>query len=48
MEAIVVETEPTEPVAETTEGSAPELGTTIAPELRVERRSIRSLEQAWT
>jgi hypothetical protein len=38
MEGTAVEMEPAELVAKTTEGSALEMGTTVAPELRVERQ----------
>jgi hypothetical protein len=36
METTTMETEPTTPVAEVTEGVAPEMGTAVAPEVRVE------------
>jgi hypothetical protein len=38
MEASTVEMEPAEPVAETAEGTTPELGTTVAPEMRMKTR----------
>jgi hypothetical protein len=38
MQMVVVETKPTELVAETAEGTAPELGTTVAPKLRMGTR----------
>jgi hypothetical protein len=38
MEATTVDTRPAEPVAEVTGGTAPEMGTTVALEVRVETR----------
>jgi hypothetical protein len=38
METATVVTEPTEPIAETAEGTAPRLGTIVAPELSAETR----------
>jgi hypothetical protein len=47
MESTAMETELAEPVAEMTEGTTPELGTTVAPELRMETR-VDSLPGATT
>jgi hypothetical protein len=38
METATLVTEPTEPIAETAEGTAPRLGTIVAPELSAETR----------
>jgi hypothetical protein len=47
MEETAVEMKPVEPVAEMIGGTAPKLGTTIAPEMRVETR-VDPLPEAST